>query len=244
MWPVAASSAPDQTNKWIYEFAASFILGLGHLVSSIAVMAVFFYAKGNFDLAQVNEPITVDLFSTTLHVGGPVSLVAGVLLITLGIREYVYGHSHGTHSADRRDNHENDHSHEHYHDHDRTQGDGDRHRHDRSHEQGEETLLAQVKVGILFVGGHVHSHNGEQAHFDEEDEQLLLKAVDDLGAPDDDDTNLTVDELVDDLSIERERDIEAEVIVPDEQDDEFAITLNDIGTGESELEDGDLGDEG
>src|SRR6056297_868773 len=94
-WPVAASYALDQTNKWVYGFAASFILGLGHLISSIAMVAVFFYAKGYFNLTQVNDPIPVDLFSTTIFIGGPVSLVAGVLLIALGIREYFYGHSHG-----------------------------------------------------------------------------------------------------------------------------------------------------
>src|SRR6056297_2679035 len=77
-WPVAASYALDQTNKWLYGFAASFLLGFGHLVSSVAMVAVFFYAKGYFDLTRVNEPIPVDLLSTTVVIGGPVSLVAGV----------------------------------------------------------------------------------------------------------------------------------------------------------------------
>jgi nickel/cobalt exporter len=44
-WPIAASYALDQTNKWLYGFAASFILGVGHLISSIAMVAVFFYAE-------------------------------------------------------------------------------------------------------------------------------------------------------------------------------------------------------
>ena len=42
-WPVAASYALDQANKWVYGFAASFILGLGHLISSIAMVGAFFY---------------------------------------------------------------------------------------------------------------------------------------------------------------------------------------------------------
>ncbi|GAA0280357.1 hypothetical protein [Halobacterium noricense] len=148
-WPVAASYALDQTNKWVYGFAASFILGLGHLVSSIAMVAVFFYAKGYFNLTQVNEPIPVDLFSATIFIGGPVSLVAGVLLIALGIREYVHGHSHGTHGEGHGHNHDDDHDHDHSHGHD----------HDHSHDHGEDGLLARVKGVIPFVGGHSHSHD-------------------------------------------------------------------------------------
>src|SRR6056297_3230907 len=78
-WPVAASYALDQTNKWLHGFAASVILGVGHLISSIAMVGVFFYAKDYFSLTQVNEPISVIGF----QIGGPVSLVAGVLLTGL-----------------------------------------------------------------------------------------------------------------------------------------------------------------
>lgn len=143
-WPVAASYALDQTNKWLYGFTASFILGIGHLISSIAMVAVFFYAKAYFNLTQVNEPIPIDLFPTTIFIGGPVSLVAGVLLIALGIREYFYGHSHGTHG--------DDHGHNHAHDHDHSYG------HGHSHDHDESGLLARVKGFIPFVRGHSHSH--------------------------------------------------------------------------------------
>ena len=97
-WPVAASYALDRANKWVYGFAASFIIGVGHLVSSIAMVLVFFYAKSYFSLTQVDQPIEV---LAGVQIGGPVSLVAGVLLVALGVREYVQGHSHG-----------HDHSHE------------------------------------------------------------------------------------------------------------------------------------
>jgi ABC-type nickel/cobalt efflux system permease component RcnA len=108
-WPVAASYALDQTNKWIYGFAASSLLGIGHLVSSIAMVGAFFYAKAYFDLAQANEPITV---LGDVQIGGPVSLVAGVLLIGLGIREYTHGHSH-PHFGDAHDHDDHPHSHSH-----------------------------------------------------------------------------------------------------------------------------------
>src|SRR6056297_3074168 len=89
-WPVAASYALDQTNKWLYGFAASFILGVGHLISSIAMVGAFFYMKSYFSLTQINEPLTV---LGGVQIGGPVSLVAGALLIGLGIREYHHDHS-------------------------------------------------------------------------------------------------------------------------------------------------------
>ena len=90
-WPVAAAYALDRTNRWVSGFAASLILGIGHLVSSIAMVAVFFYAKSYFNLTQVNRPITLN---EGIQLGGPVSLVAGIVLIALGIREYRNGHAH------------------------------------------------------------------------------------------------------------------------------------------------------
>ena len=102
-WPVAASYALDRTNKWLYGFAASFILGVGHLISSIAMVGAFFYAKSYFNLTQINEPLTI---VTGIRIGGPVSLVAGVLLIGLGVREYRHGHSHDTHGGEHSHQHE------------------------------------------------------------------------------------------------------------------------------------------
>ena len=144
-WPIAASYALDQTNKWLYGFAASFILGVGHLISSIAMVAVFFYAKSYFDLTQLNQPITI---LGGIRLGGPVNLVAGVVLIALGIREYHHGHSHD-HSEHSRDDHDysnqdqSDHSHVHD-DHDHHTDDG---------------LLVRLKEFIPFVGGHSHAHD-------------------------------------------------------------------------------------
>ncbi|QIB78414.1 hypothetical protein G3A49_09810 [Haloferax volcanii] len=160
-WPVAASYALDQANKWVYGFAASFILGVGHLVSSIAMVGVFFYAKAYFDLTQVNEPITV---LGGVQIGGPVSLVAGVLLIVLGIREYTQGHSHGTHGHDDDDHgghsHGDDHGegHDHGHSHD-DRGHSHSHDHDgHTHDHDDSGLFARLKRFVPFVGGHSHSH--------------------------------------------------------------------------------------
>ena len=138
-WPVAASYALDQSNKWLSGFAASFILGVGHLISSIAMVGVFFYAKSYFSLTQVNEPIQL---APGLTVGGPVSLVAGVLLILLGLREYFGGHSHG----------HNGHSDEGEHEH----GDHD-HSHEDSHDHSQ-SWWDRIKGLLPFTGGHSHDH--------------------------------------------------------------------------------------
>lgn len=155
-WPVAASYALDQTNKWVYGFAASFILGIGHLISSIAMVLVFFYAKAYFSLTQVNQPVEVFDF----QIGGPVSLVAGVLLIALGIREYFHGHSH-SHGEEGHEGHDHEHEFvnlpghtqiEHDHDHD--------HEHGHSHQDhATPGILTRLKGALPFVGGHSHSHD-------------------------------------------------------------------------------------
>jgi ABC-type nickel/cobalt efflux system permease component RcnA len=123
-WPVAASYALDQSNKWVYGFAAILIIGVGHLISSIAMVVAFFYAKDYFDLAQVNEPMTV---LGNLTIGGPVSIVAGVLLIGLGVREYTRGHSH-------------DHSNGGH----------------ASHEHAHDGRIARLKAWLPLVSGHSH----------------------------------------------------------------------------------------
>ena len=154
-WPIAASYALDQTNKWIYGFAASLIIGVGHLISSIAMVGVFFYAKDYFNLTQVNEPMTI---LGGIQIGGPVSLVAGVLLIALGIREYFHGHSHGSQGDDGHSDH---HSHDHHHDLDEHSSHS--HDPDRSDSHDHTTgLITRLKGFIPFVGGHSRSHDAPE----------------------------------------------------------------------------------
>lgn len=163
-WPVAAAYALDQRNKWFYGFASSLILGVGHLISSLAMVAVFFYAKSYFNLTQINQPITIP---DGFQIGGPVSLVAGILLILLGIREY-FGHSHEnghSHSDDRphedEDSHgmmlltpESRHSHD---DHDHHSDYGGQHEH-ADHSESNSGILARLK-GVFTGGGHSHDHS-------------------------------------------------------------------------------------
>jgi ABC-type nickel/cobalt efflux system permease component RcnA len=160
-WPVAASYALDQTNAWLSGLAASLLLGTGHLVSSIAMVLVFFYAKAHFELTQVDRPIAV----FGVGIGGPVSVVAGVVLIALGVREYRGGHSHG-HGVGSGDGGGDDHDHSH----------GDAHDHDHSRQQSDghshDGVLARVRGFLPFVGGYSHEHG--HGSIDEATERGLL----------------------------------------------------------------------
>jgi ABC-type nickel/cobalt efflux system permease component RcnA len=157
-WPVAASYALDRGNKWLYGFAASLILGVGHLISSIAMVAVFFYAKDYFELTQLNEPIVL---ASGIQIGGPVSLFAGVLLIVLGIREYRHGHSHSHGDHDSRSDDpgqaHDDHSHD---DHG-----GHAHSDDEGHDHGLQRVdTDRGLLGIAwfaFVLGFAHEEEFE-----------------------------------------------------------------------------------
>lgn len=144
-WPIAASYALDRTNKWIAGITAGLVLGVGHLVSSLAMVGVFFLATAYFDLTQVNDPVRV----LGIQLGGPVSIVAGVVLVALGIREYTHGHGH-SHGSHEGHDHHGAHSH-HGHDH-------VSHEHDHMHDEE----------------GHNHSHNGHgRALTDDADRGLL-----------------------------------------------------------------------
>lgn len=138
-WPVAASYALNQSNKWLYGFAASFILGVGHLVSSIAMVAAFFWLKEYFNLAQHMDWM---------------QYIAGALLIALGARVYFHGHSHGHDEGDHDDHsHDDHHSHEEQHHHDHGHSEHGHHEHDHEESTG---AIATLKSVVPFVGGHSH----------------------------------------------------------------------------------------
>lgn len=108
-WPVAAMWALDQRNKWLYGALSGGILGIGHLVSSIAVVVAFFWAQSALGLTDL----------------GWLDYVAGGLLIVLGVREYVHGHSHDHGGGDHSHDQDEDGDHDEDHDHDRAADDVD-----------------------------------------------------------------------------------------------------------------------
>lgn len=119
-WPVAAMYALDRRRPYLYGFLSGFILGFGHLFSSIAVVVAFLWAQSRLGFGDPDW----------LH------YVAGGLLIALGVREYLNPHSHSHGVGDENDGHESDHEpdhHEHSHDHhDHEHSHGHSHDHDHA----------------------------------------------------------------------------------------------------------------
>lgn len=147
-WPVASMYALNQTRTWLHGIVAGFILGFGHLVSSITVVVVYFWTISYLDITEIHW----------------LNYVAGAVLILLGIREYMKGghsHDHGGHDTHDHD-HDHDHDHEHEHDHD-----------DYDHGHERPGWLARIKMAIPFVGSdeaHAHTHTLEE----QADERGLL----------------------------------------------------------------------
>ncbi|MFW6448127.1 MAG: hypothetical protein ACOC0X_01150 [Halobacteriota archaeon] len=77
-WAIAASYALAKPNRWFYGLAASLILGIGHLISSVAVVAAYFWAISYLGVTELEW----------LH------YVAGAMLIGLGVWQYFHGHEH------------------------------------------------------------------------------------------------------------------------------------------------------
>jgi nickel/cobalt exporter len=153
-WPVAATYALDRPNKWLSGLAASTVLGIGHLISSLAVVGAFFVLKSSVGFGTARW----------------MDYLAGGLLIALGVREYYQGHSHGGHSHGNDDdgNHEHDHgqdssahSHDgHSHDHQH----GDSGHHDNEHENA--GVLARLRSALPSLG-HSHDHDDLEGAADE-----------------------------------------------------------------------------
>lgn len=92
-WPIAASYALARPRPYASGALAGAVIGLGHLISSIALVLVFFGAKSYFDLGRT----------------GWLEPAAGVLLVALGVWSIVRGHRHGHAHGD--DKHGHDHHH-------------------------------------------------------------------------------------------------------------------------------------
>ncbi len=157
-WPVAAAYALEQRHRWAAGLAAGLLIGVGHLVSSLAVVGAFFLAKSYVGLDAVNQSVTVG----SLALGGPVNIVAGLLLIALGLREYRNGHSHGTAEEPPHGDHTHGDGHgQHVHpeDHDGSHLTGQEPPHERSHEADQsDGLLSGLAAWLPLVGSHSHNH--------------------------------------------------------------------------------------
>ena len=151
-WPIAATYALGYSNKWLRGTAAALILGVGHLISSVALVVAYFWFASFAAFAE-----------------GPwMKPIAGSLLVALGIYEYASGghghhdHDHGENSHDLHEHDDHDHgenSHDpHEHDeHDHGEDSHDPHEHDEQpHTEPESTGFLSGVRGRLPGGGHLH----------------------------------------------------------------------------------------
>ncbi|SDK36542.1 ABC transporter permease [Natronorubrum texcoconense] len=139
-WPIAATYALNKQRRWLYGFLAALILGVGHLVSSVVLVLAYFWFSSFADFAD-----------------GPwLGVVAGILLILLGIHEY----RHGGHGLDEHEHGHDGHDHPH-----------EEHAHDgRSHhtDGGSETHSDH---------GHAPSAHDSHGHHDHDDDRGLLERI-------------------------------------------------------------------
>ena len=152
-WPIAALYALDKPRKWISGTIAALVLGVGHLISSVALVLAYFWFSAFASFAE-----------------GPwMKPLAGGLLVLLGVYEYASGghaHDHEHHSEDHEHHSEDHESHEHSGDHEHRESQyhsgshehsGDHgHDHDGSHEHKHTDGLLSNLRGRLPGGGHTH----------------------------------------------------------------------------------------
>jgi len=149
-WPVAAAYALNRSRTRAAGLVAGVVIGVGHLVSSIAVVAAFLLAASYFDVTDL----------------GWVRYVAGVLLIALGVREYRHGHAHArSHGTEGGGSDHTDHGDRGEHDDHADHGDRGEHS-DHDHSSGP-TLSADDPRGLAglastaFVLGFAHEEEFE-----------------------------------------------------------------------------------
>ena len=128
-WPIAATYALERSHKWVSGTVAALVLGVGHLVSSVALVLAYFWFAAFAAFAE----------------GPLIKPLAGALLVALGLYELRTrneGHGHGHDHDDGRDDTHDAH---------------DDHHECDDHEHGSTTggVLASIR-GRLPDGGHRH----------------------------------------------------------------------------------------
>ncbi|SEP11765.1 hypothetical protein [Aquisalimonas asiatica] len=72
-WPIAATYALRRKRRYVAGAVAALVIGVGHLLSSIALVAIFLLLAGAYDL----------------HEARWLSVAAGCMLVLLGIWQYL-----------------------------------------------------------------------------------------------------------------------------------------------------------
>ncbi len=137
-WPIAATYALNRNRRFLYGLLAALILGIGHLISSVALVLAYYWVAA------------FAAFAESPWMG----YIAGTILILLGIHEYRHG-GHG-HLESGDDHHGGGH-HAHGHDHDATahaHPNGGKTCEHASHDH-DDGLLARLR-SLLPGSGHQH----------------------------------------------------------------------------------------
>ncbi|WP_126661712.1 ABC transporter permease [Haloterrigena salifodinae] len=128
-WPIAATYGLNRSRTWLYGAVAGLVLGVGHLISSVALVVAYFWFSRFAAFAE-----------------GPwMRYIAGIILILLGIHEYRNG-GHG--SGHDHDESHHDHAHTHTHEHD--------HSHDHNHSGTTSQRGRLTRIRERLFGGHRH----------------------------------------------------------------------------------------
>ncbi|TYT63203.1 ABC transporter permease [Natrialba swarupiae] len=163
-WPIAATYALNRDRRFLYGLIAALILGIGHLVSSVALVLAYFWFSAFAAFAE-----------------GPwLRYVAGTLLILLGIHEYRnggHGHAH-EHGRDGSHDHGDEHSHHEHdvHHHDEHTGSEHARAHNPHHTDGGEPHGAHTDPGLFARIRHALPASGHQ-HLSEEHAERGLMAL-------------------------------------------------------------------
>lgn len=152
-WPIAATYGLGRSRTLLYGAIAALVLGVGHLVSSVALVVAYFWFSRFAEFAE-----------------GPwMRYLAGTMLILLGIHEY-RSSGHGTgHNHAHESDHDHSHAHESDHDHTQTHAHESDHAHNADHgserahrsehghsgEASPRGPLTRIR-NRLFGGGHRH----------------------------------------------------------------------------------------
>lgn len=135
-WPIAATYGLNRSRTWLYGTVAGLVLGVGHLISSIALVLAYFWFSRFAEFAE-----------------GPwMGYFAGTMLVLLGIHEYRNsghgtGHDHTHHDSNRTSDHT--HTNEH----------GRSSDHTHSGESSQRGVLTQIRKRL---GSRTHHHLSEE----------------------------------------------------------------------------------
>ncbi|MFC7071015.1 hypothetical protein [Halobaculum lipolyticum] len=97
-WPVAAAYALDRPNARVVGLLAGVLVAVGHLAASLSLVGAFLFLRAE----GLTDGLSTAVDVAGVAVGSPLAIVAGVVLVVLGVREYRAGDHAHEHAASHR----------------------------------------------------------------------------------------------------------------------------------------------